>query len=163
MKVRVEVQRFSTRGSFDLSVRTIGHPLLWLPKGDWGSSKCGTSLRISVCQPTVNEASISEHRVCCLADRVGLRSTKRTWLRRGNVPRRIAPADSSPQHSVHSTATCRVLPAGGRVITVSYRAFMAERQGFEPWIEFPLYTLSKRAPSTTRPSLRYGNARLLTE
>jgi hypothetical protein len=32
---------------------------------------------------------------------------------------------------------------------------MAERQGFEPWIEFPLYTLSKRAPSTTRPSLRF--------
>ena len=33
---------------------------------------------------------------------------------------------------------------------------MAERQGFEPWIEFPLYTLSKRAPSTTRPSLRFS-------
>src|SRR3954466_12712865 len=31
---------------------------------------------------------------------------------------------------------------------------MAERQGFEPWIELPLYTLSKRAPSATRPSLR---------
>src|SRR5690242_5311533 len=33
---------------------------------------------------------------------------------------------------------------------------LAERQGFEPWIEFPLYTLSKRAPSTTRPSLHLG-------
>ena len=31
---------------------------------------------------------------------------------------------------------------------------MAEREGFEPSIEFPLYTLSKRAPSTARPSLR---------
>src|SRR5579875_1307958 len=30
---------------------------------------------------------------------------------------------------------------------------MAEREGFEPSIEFPLYTLSKRAPSTARPSL----------
>jgi hypothetical protein len=30
---------------------------------------------------------------------------------------------------------------------------MAEREGFEPSIEFPLYTLSRRAPSTTRPSL----------
>ncbi len=39
---------------------------------------------------------------------------------------------------------------------------MAERQGFEPWIEFPLYTLSKRAPSTTRPSLRIA-ARPLSE
>ncbi len=31
---------------------------------------------------------------------------------------------------------------------------MAERQGFEPWRQFPAYTLSKRAPSTTRPPLR---------
>src|SRR5580698_7975771 len=36
---------------------------------------------------------------------------------------------------------------------------MAERQGFEPWIEFPLYTLSKRAPSTTRPSLQFVELR----
>ena len=32
--------------------------------------------------------------------------------------------------------------------------FMAERLGFEPRLEFPLNTLSKRAPSATRPSLR---------
>src|SRR6056297_76446 len=31
---------------------------------------------------------------------------------------------------------------------------MAERQGFEPWRRFPAYTLSRRAPSTTRPPLR---------
>ena len=31
---------------------------------------------------------------------------------------------------------------------------LAERVGFEPTVEFPLHTLSKRAPSTTRPSLR---------
>src|SRR6266498_1607076 len=30
---------------------------------------------------------------------------------------------------------------------------VAERVGFEPTLEFPLNTLSKRAPSTTRPSL----------
>ena len=30
---------------------------------------------------------------------------------------------------------------------------MAERMGFEPMKEFPLYTLSKRAPSTARPPL----------
>src|ERR1700730_16371305 len=35
------------------------------------------------------------------------------------------------------------------------RESVAEREGFEPSIEFPLYTLSKRAPSTTRPSLRF--------
>ena len=28
---------------------------------------------------------------------------------------------------------------------------MAERMGFEPTIRSPAYTLSKRAPSTTRP------------
>ncbi len=28
------------------------------------------------------------------------------------------------------------------------------REGFEPSVEFPLHTLSKRAPSTTRTSLR---------
>ena len=31
---------------------------------------------------------------------------------------------------------------------------MAVREGFEPSLEFPLNTLSKRAPSTTRPSLQ---------
>ena len=32
---------------------------------------------------------------------------------------------------------------------------MAERQGFEPWRRLPAYTLSRRAPSTTRPPLRW--------
>ena len=32
---------------------------------------------------------------------------------------------------------------------------MAERMGFEPMKELLLYTLSKRAPSTTRPPLHY--------
>ena len=31
---------------------------------------------------------------------------------------------------------------------------MAEREGFEPPIRFPVYTLSRRAVSTTHPSLR---------
>ena len=34
---------------------------------------------------------------------------------------------------------------------------MAERQGFEPWRRSPAYTLSRRAPSTTRPPLRYSS------
>jgi hypothetical protein len=37
---------------------------------------------------------------------------------------------------------------------------VAERQGFEPWLEFPLNTLSKRAPSATRPSLHSRSARV---
>ena len=31
---------------------------------------------------------------------------------------------------------------------------LAERKGFEPLVRFPVHTLSKRAPSTTRTSLR---------
>ena len=34
------------------------------------------------------------------------------------------------------------------------RRRMAERVGFEPTVRFPVHTLSKRAPSTTRTSLR---------
>src|SRR5215469_14765804 len=34
------------------------------------------------------------------------------------------------------------------------REGLAEGVGFEPTIRFPVYTLSKRAPSATRPSLR---------
>ena len=33
-------------------------------------------------------------------------------------------------------------------------AVVAEGVGFEPTIRFPVYTLSKRAPSATRPPLR---------
>ena len=32
---------------------------------------------------------------------------------------------------------------------------MADRQGFEPWRQSPAYTLSRRAPSTTRPPIRW--------
>jgi hypothetical protein len=34
------------------------------------------------------------------------------------------------------------------------RGSLAEGVGFEPTIRFPVYTLSKRAPSATRPPLR---------
>src|SRR4051794_40438824 len=36
---------------------------------------------------------------------------------------------------------------------------MAEGVGFEPTIRLPVYTLSKRAPSATRPSLRDARGR----
>ena len=39
-------------------------------------------------------------------------------------------------------------------VTRGWRIFMAERQGFEPWIALLLYTRSRRAPSTTRTPLR---------
>src|SRR5205823_12536563 len=40
---------------------------------------------------------------------------------------------------------------------------LAERVGFEPTIRFPVYTLSKRAPSATRPSLPEGRLRTRRE
>ena len=36
---------------------------------------------------------------------------------------------------------------------------LAEREGFEPSIRFPVYTLSKRAPSATRPPLQHNMRR----
>ena len=42
------------------------------------------------------------------------------------------------------------------LVCIIYSRNMAEREGFEPSVEFPLHTLSKRAPSATRPSLRGG-------
>src|SRR5690606_29946665 len=39
---------------------------------------------------------------------------------------------------------------------------VAEREGFEPSIRFPVYTRSRRAPSTTRPPLRKATVRLRT-
>ena len=45
-------------------------------------------------------------------------------------------------------------PAVARADVRRERRRMAERVGFEPTVEFPLHTLSKRAPSTTRTSLR---------
>ena len=36
----------------------------------------------------------------------------------------------------------------------------AETKGFEPLIRFPVYTLSRRAPSTTRTSLQFGVAKI---
>ena len=45
--------------------------------------------------------------------------------------------------------------------------FLAEGEGFEPSIRFPVYTLSKRAPSAARPPLRHpqdvGSARTIVK
>ena len=46
-----------------------------------------------------------------------------------------------------------------REMKVSRCFFLAERKGFEPLIQLPVYTLSRRAPSTTRTSLHVLSAR----
>src|SRR5689334_24912838 len=53
-------------------------------------------------------------------------------------------------HSFHR----RESPETGLRIPSKFILLLAERVGFEPTLEFPLNTLSKRAPSATRPSLR---------
>ena len=40
---------------------------------------------------------------------------------------------------------------------------MAESEGFEPSIRFPVYTLSRGAPSATRPALPYSSYFLVNE
>ena len=52
-----------------------------------------------------------------------------------------------PSHSQEPCSACQPKLAEGE-------RRLAERVGFEPTVEFPLHTLSKRAPSTTRTSLR---------
>jgi hypothetical protein len=63
------------------------------------------------------------------------------------------------QRPDHSMAVVRItVPSLGRTLGALFRKYcskiLAERVGFEPTVEFPLHTLSKRAPSTTRTSLR---------
>src|SRR5262245_9690865 len=48
-------------------------------------------------------------------------------------------------------ALSRRIAKGGEA---ARRTALAEGVGFEPTIRLPVYTLSKRAPSATRPSLR---------
>jgi hypothetical protein len=52
------------------------------------------------------------------------------------------------------------LPKGGFQGTLSAareQLVLAEREGFEPPIPVKVYTLSRRAPSATRPSLRVAS------
>jgi DUF2938 family protein len=58
-----------------------------------------------------------------------------------------------------NTAVVRMVPLNVHLLDTRPKMtlilkVMAERVGFEPTIRFPVYTLSKRAPSATRPSLR---------
>ena len=43
-----------------------------------------------------------------------------------------------------------------------FKFYSAESEGFEPSIQFPVYTLSRRAPSTTRTTLLFLKERKLT-
>src|SRR5882672_2491340 len=69
----------------------------------------------------------------------------------GRKSRQIARADSRDRQPIRIS----------RTLSVTYG--LAERVGFEPTVEFPLHTLSKRAPSTTRTSLRLSGINSLPE
>ena len=58
-----------------------------------------------------------------------------------------APQSATPQPNVPP-------PCQARRRVRSGASYLAEGAGFEPAMELPPYTLSRRAPSTTRPPLR---------
>src|SRR5580658_5218486 len=58
---------------------------------------------------------------------------------------------------VHVGYLISVSPTVSQHLKYNKTKELAERVGFEPTLEFPLNTLSKRAPSATRPSLRRDN------
>ena len=60
----------------------------------------------------------------------------------------------SPQATRRANARKRGENPPGSGKMRSRQDWVAEREGFEPSRRFPAYTLSRRAPSTTRPSLR---------
>ena len=83
-----------------------------------------------------------------LAERVGFEPTDRLHDQRfSRPPRSATPAPLQDLHSDGGLTVRRPRPR-------RRQAILAEREGFEPSVEFPLHTLSRRAPSATRSSLR---------
>jgi hypothetical protein len=60
----------------------------------------------------------------------------------------------SPEIAFRSNPTITDTTTDTKALKLLKTKSLAERVGFEPTLEFPLNTLSKRAPSATRPSLR---------
>ena len=79
-----------------------------------------------------------------LADRLPPRLGRPSFLRRSSRDRR-----NRPTYNEKTAVSPGAIPECEHP-----RDWVAERVGFEPTVEFPLHTLSKRAPSTTRTSLR---------
>ena len=72
------------------------------------------------------------------------------------IPYRKRLSRRRPNGGLHRSLKRRAnSPRLGEVLEIAnYQDCMAERKGFEPLIRFHVYTLSRRAPSTTRPPLR---------
>ena len=63
-------------------------------------------------------------------------------------------ADAVGMSTVPEIICAKSLKLDFAVISIDCRSLLAEGAGFEPAIRFPVYTLSRRAPSATRPPLR---------
>jgi hypothetical protein len=87
------------------------------------------------------------------ASRVAIGRPCRSAARAGRLVKRGIRARSDGSRGGPEAVLIRQLSA----------AKLAEREGFEPSVEFPLHTLSKRAPSTTRTSLRSSGINSLAE
>ena len=61
------------------------------------------------------------------------------------VPERLIWSRNLCPYCAHRNCNC---------LYCSWLSELAERQGFEPWVQFPVHTLSKRARSTAPASLR---------
>ena len=97
---------------------------------------------------TCSDASV-EHRAPCP-------SCVDSALRAGMV-RRVCCTAHDVSHLAHRFRECEGHRQGGCCLAsmANDRVRLAEREGFEPSVEFPLHTLSKRARSTTPTSLRF--------
>ena len=72
----------------------------------------------------------------------------------GRKRRNQAGKGSSPAKTLAANPRKHARKSGENRETVQRSGWVADREGFEPSRRFPAYTLSRRAPSTTRPSLR---------
>ena len=108
------------------------------------------SARDCACRPAGDKAGISVRMVVASVHRSG---EKRAIRRMRPGVRGQRSAEVEPAKPLERCAFfCRTM----RWETLHLKV-MADRAGFEPAIELPLYTLSRRAPSTARPPVR--NAR----
>ena len=110
----------------------------------------------SVLHGTVQVRRVIERSRCM----PGRRLDRRLWFRvlrcdRGGELKLSPEAETSPikgayglRHGLKKSAYN--FPSNNN----SLQAKLAEREGFEPSRRYPAYTLSRRAPSTTRPPLR---------
>ncbi len=79
-------------------------------------------------------------------------------LMRSNDPEtRTAPERRKSQPANPASLRALGVFSSGIYSAISETEILAEGEGFEPSRRFPAYTLSRRAPSTTRPPLRYSH------